>query len=119
MERMSKPQLRAAIETFGEIPAESWNVAELKHRLHELMEDQNEEWAMAKGTRKATPLQVQISQLNKNKGRKAQLVDYVTKVLGLEVNPNETMNQIEGKALRKLRRDGGIAQLRTFLSETA
>ncbi len=31
----------------------------------------------------------------------------------------ERIRQIEGKALRKLRRDGGIAQLRTFLSETA
>ncbi len=31
----------------------------------------------------------------------------------------ERIRQIEGKALRKLRRDGGIAQLRTFLSQTA
>jgi len=31
----------------------------------------------------------------------------------------ERIRQIEGKALRKLRRDGGITQLRTFLSETA
>ena len=102
MDKMTKPQLRKAIQEFGEIPAESWNVAELRHRLRELCDEQEEEWAFAKGSRKDTPLQQQITQLNKNKHRKSELIEYVTRVLGLTVTSNETMHQIESKALNHL-----------------
>ena len=102
MEKMNKTQLRTAIESFGEIPAESWNMAELRHRLKELTDEQDEEWAYPKGQSRSTPLQQQITQLNKSKTRKANLVEYVNKVLGLEVGSNETMSQIEGRALDHL-----------------
>ena len=104
MEKMNKVQLREAISSFGEIPAESWNVSELRHRLRELVEEQEEEWARTPGQQKETPLQQQIKQLNKNKKRKADLVEYLEQVLGIAVSPNETMSQMETKALNFLYR---------------
>ncbi|CAE7406995.1 RE2, partial [Symbiodinium sp. KB8] len=99
--RATKVQLRAAITTFGEIPAESWNMAELRHRLRELMDEQDIEWANPSAKR-ATPLQQQITQLNKNKKKKADLVEYLEKVLNLPVSPNETMAQMENRAMNHL-----------------
>ncbi|OLP95919.1 hypothetical protein AK812_SmicGene21911 [Symbiodinium microadriaticum] len=101
MDKMSKVQLRAAISTFGEIPAESWNMAELRHRLRELMDEQDIEWANPSAKR-TTPLQQQITQLNKNKKKKADLVEYLEKVLNLPVSPNETMAQMENRAMNHL-----------------
>ncbi|CAE7660472.1 RE1, partial [Symbiodinium sp. CCMP2456] len=102
MDKMNTKQLRDAIQTFGEIPAESWNNSQLRHRLQELMDEQDEEWASTPGRRKDTPLQQQIKQLNRNKRKKADLQEYVSKVLGLPVSENETMWQLETKALDHL-----------------
>ncbi|CAE7474699.1 unnamed protein product, partial [Symbiodinium sp. KB8] len=99
--RVTKVQLKAAITTFGEIPAESWNMAELRHRLRELMDEQDIEWANPSAKR-ATPLQQQITQLNKNKKKKADLVEYLEKVLHLPVSTNETMAQMENRAMNYL-----------------
>ena len=99
MEKMTTKQLRDAIRTFGEIPAESWNNSQLRHRLQELTEEQEEEWANPMGRRKDTPLQQQIKQLNRNKHKKAELQAYVSRVLGLPVSETETMWQLEVKAL--------------------
>ncbi|CAE7633802.1 RE1, partial [Symbiodinium sp. CCMP2456] len=102
MEKMNAKQLREAIGTFGEIPAESWNNSQLRHRLQELMTEQEEEWANPARRSKDTPLQQQIKQLNRNKRKKADLQEYVAKVLGLTVSENETMMQLETKALDHL-----------------
>ncbi|CAE7627786.1 unnamed protein product [Symbiodinium sp. CCMP2456] len=102
MDKMSKTHLRAAISTFGEIPAESWNVAELRHRLRELMDEQETQWALPPGSKRATPLQQQIKQLNKNNKKKADLVEYMEKVLNLPVSANETMAQMEKRAMDHL-----------------
>ncbi|OLP88369.1 hypothetical protein AK812_SmicGene30299 [Symbiodinium microadriaticum] len=99
MEKMTTKQLRDAISTFGEIPAESWNNSQLKHRLQELMNDQEEEWANPASRNRDTALQQQIKQLNRNKRKKSDLQEYVSKVLGLPVSENETMWQLEVKAL--------------------
>ncbi|CAE7537598.1 RE2 [Symbiodinium sp. CCMP2456] len=80
-----------------------WNNSQLRHRLQELMDEQDEEWASTPGRRKDTPLQQQIKQLNRNKRKKADLQEYVsTKVLGLPVSENGTMWQLEAKALDHL-----------------
>ncbi|OLP84749.1 Copia protein [Symbiodinium microadriaticum] len=101
MDKMSKAHLRAAISTFGEIPAESWNMAELRHRLRELMDEQDIEWANPHAKRE-TPLQQQITQLNKNKKKKADLIAYLEKVLQLPVSASETMSQMENRAMNHL-----------------
>ncbi|CAE7649132.1 unnamed protein product [Symbiodinium sp. CCMP2592] len=101
IDRMTKPQLREAIETFGEYPAEAWTVAELRHRLLELVEEDEETWAKTAVDDK-TPLQQAIQKLNKYKQRKATLQDYTENVLGVEVGPNETMSQIEQKTMNHL-----------------
>ena len=55
-------------------PAESWNMSELRYRLGELMDDQETESAQPPRTRRAIALQQQITQLKKNKKKKADLV---------------------------------------------
>ena len=97
VQKMNKSELQAAIRSWGEIPAASWNMAELRHRLRELMDlDEEEQFS---GVKKLSPLQQQIVTLNKQKRRKADLVRYLEDVLRLPVNHNETMYQMEVKAM--------------------
>ncbi|CAE7244231.1 unnamed protein product [Symbiodinium sp. CCMP2592] len=99
VQKMTKGELTAAIRDYGEIPAASWNMSELqlRHRLRELMDlDEEEQFA---GVKTLSPLQQQIVQLNKQKRREADLTRYLEEVLKIPVNHNETMYQMEVKAM--------------------
>ena len=70
---------------------------EIATRIHELQEAQGlDPWAKGK-TR--TPLREQVTQLNRNKKTKAMLTAYVSNELGMMLSGNETMAQMEYKAI--------------------
>ena len=74
--------------------------AEVATRIRELQEAQGID-PFAKGKQR-TPLREQVVQLNRHKKNKAMLVAYVTDELGLMLNGNETMEQIEHRAIKEI-----------------
>ena len=101
LNKKTKPELvKMLYETFGEHAYAKWTKAEVATRIRELQEAQGID-PFAKG-RQRTPLREQVAQLNRHKKNKAMLVAYVTDELGLMLNGNETMEQIEHRAIKEI-----------------
>ena len=103
LNKKTKAELpKMLLENFGEHAYARWTKAEIVTRIRELQEAQGiDPWAKGK-TR--TPLREQVTQLNRHKKTKAMLTEYVGNELGMMLNGNETMEQIEYRAIREIYR---------------
>ena len=101
LNKKTKAELTTLLfETFGEHAAARWTKGEISTRIRELQEARGDNiWTKGK---QRTPLREQVVQLNRNKKNKSMLVSYATNELGLMLNGNETMDQIEYRAIREI-----------------
>ncbi|CAE7660458.1 unnamed protein product [Symbiodinium sp. CCMP2592] len=88
------------LEEFHEHAHTKWTKAEIACRIRELQEAQGQN-PFAKGKNR-TPLREQVVQLNRHKKNKAMLTEYVTAEMGLMLNGNETVEQIEHRAIKEI-----------------
>ena len=104
LSKKTKPELTKMLwEEFQEHAYARWTKAEILTRIHELQEARGIDPWTRQGKQK-TPLREQIAQLNKNKKNKAALVGYATSEIGIMLNGNETMEQIEYRAIKEIYR---------------
>ena len=99
---MTKEQLRQeiAVLTSGEDPPSTWSKTELKCRLAVLREE-NGMTVSGRGQSK-TPLQQAISKLNTASKNKSNLRKHLREAMGISVDDNETMLQMQKKGVAYL-----------------
>ncbi|CAE7339017.1 unnamed protein product [Symbiodinium sp. CCMP2456] len=101
MDKMTQAQMVLSLRSYGEEPPKGWSKVQLLSRLTEL-EASGEITAPLPASKKATPLELAIKDLNKAGIRKATLQKYVTDECGIEITGNETMTILQQKAMTHL-----------------
>ena len=101
MDKMTQAQMVLSLRSYGEEPPKDWSKVQLLSRLKEL-EEAGEVIAPHGGTKKHTPLELAIKDLNKAGARKATLQKYVTDTCQIAITGNETMTILQQKAMGHL-----------------
>ena len=99
MDRLSRPELVLHLKALGEDSPDAWTKLEIRQRIHELAEEQP---SLAAAVAHKTPLETQMSLLNKNSKKKATLREYVEQTLGVEVSDVDTIAAMQRKASNKI-----------------
>ena len=99
MDRLSRPELVLRLKALGEDSPDAWTKLEIRQRIHELAEEQP---SLAAAVAHKTPLETQMSLLNKNSKKKATLREYVEQTLGVEVSDVDTIAAMQRKASNKI-----------------
>lgn len=99
--KMSKAELTKRIQEYGEDPPTRWNKPELICRLDELMKMRGEDKATLKSQAKGS-LKNQITELNKARKKKADLVVYLQEKLGVAAGTNETVDQLTTRGIQAI-----------------
>ncbi len=97
MYKLRKGELIAAIEEFGETPPAKWTVPELRTRLLQLQEEHG-----VTKEKKKTDMKQWVVRLNTASKKKAELQEFCRRELGLHVNGNETIAQLQKEAMIKI-----------------
>ena len=101
LSKQTKAELTRRIQEYGETPPTRWNKTELVCRLEELMKMQGEDKTTLKLQAKSS-LKNQITELNKARKKKIDLVNYLQNTLGLTVGPNETIDQMATRGIQAI-----------------
>ncbi|OLQ01173.1 Copia protein [Symbiodinium microadriaticum] len=101
MDKLTQAQMVLSLRSYGEEPPKDWSKVQLLSRLKEL-EEAGEVIAPHGGTKKHTPLELAIKDLNKAGARKATLQKYVTDTCQITITGNETMTILQQKAMGHL-----------------
>ena len=98
MMKMTRAQLREAIQNRGENPPTEWSNVELRDRLSELMELAGENT----GNPKKTDLRQWISELNRTSKKKELLKSFCEERLKLTLQGNETIPMLQKRATKAI-----------------
>ena len=101
LSKQTKAELTRRIQECGETPLSRWNKTELVCRLEELMKMRGEDKTTLKLQAKSS-LKNQITELNKARKKKTDLVSYLQNTLGLTVGPNETIDQMATRGIQAI-----------------
>ena len=93
-----KSEFVKELEMLGETPPDSWTLADVKCRIHELRQEQG---LGEKSNKKLTQLKSLMIEMNKASRQKAQLVSFATQQLQIPLR-NETIAQIQVLCIKKI-----------------
>ena len=99
MSRMNKAELRAELLRLGEEPPASWTMPELRQRMEALHAEHGLE---APSSKKKTELRQAVIALNAHSKKKSELQTWCKQTLGMPVNGNETINQLQKAAMLRI-----------------
>ena len=83
---------------LGENAPQQWTVTEIKARIREIKKERN--MPLTKGSK--TELQLWVIQMNRASKKKSDLQLWCQAELGLSMTHNETINQLQKKAMEKI-----------------
>ncbi|CAE7779652.1 RE1 [Symbiodinium sp. CCMP2456] len=98
MDRMTKEEMLRMLTEIGEHVPDNWTRAEIQHRMESCYKARGIDVKTAFKKQK-TPLRSKIAQLNAASRKKADLVKLLQEEFMMDVNPLQTIKQLQGKAL--------------------
>ncbi|CAE7437247.1 unnamed protein product [Symbiodinium sp. CCMP2456] len=98
MDRMTKEEMLRLLTEIGEHVPDNWTRAEVQHRMEGCYKARSIDVKTAFKKQK-TPLRTKIAQLNTASRKKADLVKLLQEKFMMDVNPLQTIKQLQGKAL--------------------